>query len=99
VKNTTRCQFRPGDLIQIWDHRFENGDDENEFSLKLKEHGELGYVVGFGIDSKDRGNEKILRIMCFGTGANNVGQVTVVNVDWIRRVEKSSDIRKVKSDK
>jgi len=98
VKNITRCEFKPGDLIQIWDHRFENCADP-ELPLKLKEHGELGYVVGFGTDSKDRGNEKLLRIMCFGNGANNVGQVTVVNIDWIRKVEKSSDIRKVKSDK
>ena len=91
---------KPGDLIQCWDT---NEDDDGS---RILEHGKLGYVVGLTKRTdtfKDsRGKQQKLSHIEEGTCFKCIffdnpmkGEIVHVNRAWIRRVNKSSDIRQV----
>ncbi len=79
---------RPGELVQIWDHAYENDEE-----LRVTGHGLLGYVVG---ESKQNPHVGAYRIICFGQKDDpTVGTIIDVNVDWLHQVNKSSDVKKI----
>ncbi len=76
--------IKPGDLVQIWDFRFE--DPRVPRATRLQWHGVVGYLVSFGM------TDDICKVICFGPDSN-VGKVVHVNRSWIRKLEKATDIK------
>lgn len=90
----------PGDMIQCWDY-----STVDEHSGKLSEHGKVGYVVGESKKTdtyKDsKGVEHKLNHIKEGTCFKCIfftesgHDIVHVNQNWLRKIEKSSDIKRV----
>jgi len=76
-------------MVQIWDHK---QDSELATIAPIAGHGKVGYVVkqtGDFVGAK----AKTWRIICFG---DNEGIFHNVHETWLRPINKSSDIKKIK---
>jgi len=88
---------KPGDMVQCW-------DQSEEHEGRIVDHGKVGYVVGVskktdtfkdskGIECKLNHIEEGTCFKCiFFTESGH--DIVHVNHHWLRKIEKSSDIRR-----
>ena len=91
---------RPGELVQVWD---------TDVS-KVRDHGRVGYVIRLSkkedkITFKDRGRTSLLSHIEEGTvykiisfGDAGAGEILHVHQQWLRKIEKLSDIKGVDNE-
>ena len=85
-------ELKAGDLVQVWDWYRE--DTEQDDVLKLENHGDLGYLVKRLTETeKHVSGSEIWEVIFFG---QDPPARSPVNSSWLHKIDKSTDIRKVK---
>ncbi|MBL97534.1 MAG: hypothetical protein CMF52_06935 [Legionellales bacterium] len=89
---------RPGELVQIWDHHYQNGSEPNSDDNIgcIDGHGQVGYIVKI-INLKTRGavgpSDFCCEVICFGKDPKS--ERVRVHADWLVPLRDPSDIRKI----
>ena len=88
-------QLKAGDLVQVWDWYRE--DTENHDALKLTNHGDLGYIVKrlTRTSSRYTPSSEIWEVIFFG---QDPPMRSPINAEWLHKIDKSTDIKKVEND-
>ena len=75
--------FKPGDMVQIWDHQATSIDS------RLMLHGKIGYVIKDQTKGQPPG--LLWEIIVFD---GDIPTRQVINSDWLVKINDASDIKK-----